>query len=267
MGGREVSTPARAVTSMLNQEVRQYWEKSPCGVPASAINSATERTREWFEATERARYAKEPFIHQVARFPEARGKRLLEVGVGAGVDHLQWARAGADCYGVDLTDTAIELTRQRLALYGLSSRLQRADAESLPFDDNFFDVVYSWGVIHHSEHPEKIVDEIHRILKPGGAFIGMMYHRRSLKVLTAWAYYALLRGRPWRTFRQVVWQHVESKGTKAYTFNELKKMFAAYSEFSGKAIKTPYDTRAFARWLHPLLPDRWGWFFVLRASK
>jgi 2-polyprenyl-3-methyl-5-hydroxy-6-metoxy-1,4-benzoquinol methylase len=72
-----------------------------------------------------------------------------EVGVGAGTDHLQWARAGALCHGVDLTDAAIETTRARLAHYGFTSELRRVDAETLPFPDDTFDVVWSWGVIHH----------------------------------------------------------------------------------------------------------------------
>src|SRR5205085_1465488 len=81
-------------------------------------------------------------------------------------DHLQWARAGCLCHGVDLTDAAIETTRAHLALHGLSSDLRRVDAETLPFDDASFDIVWSWGVIHHSEHPERIIAEIRRVLRP-----------------------------------------------------------------------------------------------------
>jgi ubiquinone/menaquinone biosynthesis C-methylase UbiE len=261
-----VTSNSTAPTS-LNQEVRAYWEASPCGVSEDVASRSAARTREWFEANEELRYRKEPFIHAVAQFTRYRGKRLLEVGVGAGADHLQWARAGAVCHGVDLTQAGIDITRERLAVYGLSSQLQRVDAESLPFADNSFDVVYSWGVIHHSENPERIVAEIHRVLTPGGTFIGMMYHRHSLKVLTAWVYYALLRGKPWRTFRQVLWQHVESKGTKAYTRQELKQLFSQFSGLTLQPIKTPYDTRAFPRWLHRFLPNEWGWFMALRATK
>src|SRR6185295_8564705 len=164
----------------LNEQVRQFWESEVCGTNPDLIGNAPTRSREWFESVEQHRYKAEPYIREVAQFSRAKGKRLLEVGVGAGTDHLQWARAGADCYGVDLTDAAIDTTRERLALYDLSSNLQRVDAEHLPFEDNSFDFVYSWGVIHHSEKPEAIIAEIHRILKPGGMFIGMMYHRPAL---------------------------------------------------------------------------------------
>jgi ubiquinone/menaquinone biosynthesis C-methylase UbiE len=253
--------------SKLNDAVRSYWEGSPCGVSPKVVGDVQERSREWFERIEQARYETEPFVHSVAQFSRAHGKKLLEIGVGAGVDHLQWARAGANCYGVDLTDAAIELTRARLETYGLSSNLQRVDAEELPFPDNSFDMVYSWGVIHHSAHPERIVAEVHRVLKPGGKFIGMMYHRHSLKVFTAWVYWAAIRGKPWRSFRNVLWNHVESPGTKAYTVAELKRMFSSFSAFSAQPIKTPYDTRVYPSWLHRFFPDQWGWFIALRATK
>src|SRR5262245_45517619 len=157
----------------LNERVRSYGGAEPCGTEASIAAGFEPGTRAWFERIEEHRYAAEPFIHQVAQFTRHRGGKVLEVGVGAGTDHLQWARAGCECFGVDLTDAAIAVTRKRLQTYGLDLRLQRVDAESLPFDDGTFDIVYSWGVIHHSERPEQIAREIHRVLKPGGSFIGM----------------------------------------------------------------------------------------------
>src|SRR5688572_26194570 len=136
----------------LNDEVRDFWERQPCGTDPRLVGALQPLTREWFEAVERYRYDVEPMIHAVAQFTRHHGKRVLEVGVGAGTDHLQWARAGALLTGVDLTDAAIETTRARLAAYGFSSDLRRVDAETLPFPDDSYDVVYSWGVIHHSEH-------------------------------------------------------------------------------------------------------------------
>lgn len=225
------------------------------------------QTREWFERIETHRYEVEPFIHSVAQFTRWHGKKLLEIGVGAGTDHLQWARAGAECYGVDLTEAAIEATKARLALYGFTSNLQRIDAEALPFPDEFFNLVYSWGVIHHSEHPERIIKEIKRVLKPGGVFIGMVYGRHSPTVLKVWLKHALLRGKPWRSFADVVWNHVESVGTKAYTAPELQQLFAEFSSLTAKPVITPYDTRKLPNWLSQYFPDSWGWFITLKAVK
>ena len=130
-----------------NEDVRQYWDQEACGTYESVVGTLPELSREWFALIEQHRYAMEPFIQTFAQFPAHRGKTMLEVGVGAGTDHLQWARAGAVCHGVDLTQRAIDTTQAHLALHGLSSNLQRIDAETLPFPNEFFDVVYSWGVI------------------------------------------------------------------------------------------------------------------------
>lgn len=256
-----------SMTQISNEAVRGYWEREPCGTGDKVTGTALAGSLDYFERVEDYRYGVEPFIHSVAQFTRHHGKTLLEVGVGAGTDHLQWARAGARCYGVDLTDAAVEMTRQRLALHGLSSHLQRADAESLPFPDNFFDVVYSWGVIHHSTHPERVVKEILRVLKPGGMFIGMMYGRRSLKVLKTWIWFALLRGKPWMSAHQVLSRHVESPGTKAYTLKEIKALFSEFRQLSCQPLLTIYDTRPLPHWFSKFLPDDWGWFIALRARK
>src|SRR6185312_15557174 len=142
------------MASKLNDDVRKFWERGPVGTDARITGDLAPRSAEWFAQVEENRYAREPFIHAVAQFTRHRGARLLEIGVGAGSDHLQWARAGCLCHGVDLTDAAIATTRAHLALHGLASDLRRIDAETLPFAAESFDLVWSWGVIHHSEHPE-----------------------------------------------------------------------------------------------------------------
>jgi SAM-dependent methyltransferase len=251
----------------LNDQVRGFWEAEPCGTGDEIVGDLAPRTREWFEQVEAHRYAVEPFIHSVAQFTRHRGKKILEVGVGAGTDHLQWARAGCDCHGVDLTQAAIDTTRARLELYGLRSNLQRLDAERLPFADDAFDLVYSWGVIHHSARPESIVAEIWRVLKPGGRFIGMVYGRRSVLAFKLWVRHALLKGRPWRSASDVVWHHVESIGTKAYTVAEARALFGAFAEVEARPLITPYDEALFPRWLARFFPDDWGWFIALRARK
>lgn len=250
----------------LNGKVRSYWEREPCGTSPWIVGKAAEGTREWFADVERHRYEQEPHIFAAAQFTRWTGKQLLEVGVGAGSDHLQFARAGAICHGVDLTEAGIETTRKHLALHGLTSDLRRADAESLPFAPRTFDAVYSWGVIHHSEKPERIVSEIGRVLKPGGAFIGMMYARRSLVACKLWVRRALLAGKPLRSLSDVLWHHMESIGTKAYTDAELRRMFGAFSKVELTRVATVYDRK----WLGPLArfaPDALGWNFAIRATR
>jgi SAM-dependent methyltransferase len=251
----------------LNQEVRSYWEKEPCGTDEGIVGKLTPLSLEWFEQIESHRYTVEPFIHSAAQFTRHHGKTMLEVGVGAGTDHLQWARAGCICHGVDLTDAAIETTRARFAHYGLQSTLQRFDAETLPYPDAMFDLVYSWGVIHHSADPDSIIAEIHRVLKPGGRFIGMVYGRRSPAVFKLWIRHGLLRGRPWRSFSDIVWNHVESRGTKAYTTVELELLLNTFGSCTVRPLMTSYDLISWPAWIGRLFSERWGWFITFDASK
>lgn len=250
-----------------NEDTRRYWNQEACGTGRPIVGEAPELTREWFERIETHRYALEPFIHSVAQFTRHHGERLLEVGVGAGTDHLQWARAGLDCHGVDLTQRAIDVTRARLALYGFTSDLQRIDAEILPFDDDTFDLVYSWGVIHHAEHPERIIGEVRRVLKPNGLFIGMLYGRHSLVAMKLWVKHGLFRGRPDRTLSDLVARHMESPGTKAYTVSEVRGLFDQFSRLTVTTLLTPYDRLRLPAWLTGLIPERWGWFLCIHAVK
>jgi ubiquinone/menaquinone biosynthesis C-methylase UbiE len=250
-----------------NVEVRSFWEQEPCGTSREIVGHAEFHTRDWFEQVERYRYDVEPFIHSVAQFTRHHGKTILEVGVGAGTDHLQWARAGCRCHGVDLTAAAIEATRDRLALYGFTSELHCLDAEALPFDDEHFDVVYSWGVIHHTARPDRLVHEIHRVLKPHGLFIGMMYGRHSLTALRIWARHAVLKCRPWRSISEIIATQVESAGTKAYTVAELQQLFAAFSMFTAKPVLALSDRSGWPTWISRFFPDEWGWFVTLAGQK
>jgi len=251
----------------LTQRVRAYWEGTPCGTNPEIVGEVDPLSREWFERVETQRYAAEPFIHSIAQFTRHHGKCVLEVGVGAGTDHLQWARAGAECHGVDLTEAAIEITRARLAHYGFSSRLQRINAEQIPYPDASFDLVYSWGVIHHAERPEMVIAEIRRVLRPGGQFIGMLYGRRSLVALRFWLRHALLAGRPWRSLAYVIWHYMESVGTRCYTAAELRALFGEFASVRTIPLITSYDTAYLPLWLARLMPDSLGWFIAVQAVK
>lgn len=251
----------------LNEEVREFWEREPCGNGTHITGKLERQGKEWFERVERNRYEVEPMIHSVAEFQRHHGKTMLEVGVGAGTDHLQWARAGLKCHGVDLTDAAIATTSKRLALYGFTSELQRIDAEILPFENEQFDLVYSWGVIHHSEHPDRIIAEILRVLKPGGTFIGMLYADKSVGVFNVWVKHALLKGKPWLSFDYINWHYMESIGTKGYNIKKLRQMFAIFSETEVRQWITEHDKQKWPRWISCFFPDSWGRYISLRAVK
>jgi len=160
----------------LKERVRAFWQAHPCG---TKFSDAEIGTREFFERVEAHRYAKEWHIPAAANFAAARGLRVLEIGCGLGTDGAQFALAGADYTGIDLTNASIELARKRFELAGLRGEFGIADAEQLDFPDNAFDLVYSHGVLHHTPDTARAVREIHRVLKPGGRAIVMLYHRGS----------------------------------------------------------------------------------------
>jgi len=160
----------------LKERVRAFWQANPCGVKFA---DAAPGTRHFYELVEAHRYTKEWHIPSAADFSNARGLKVLEIGCGLGTDGAQFAEAGADYTGVDLTEAAVELARKRFELFNLSGTFQTADAENLHFADEGFDLVYSHGVLHHTPDTEKAIREIHRVLRPGGRAVVMLYHRGS----------------------------------------------------------------------------------------
>ena len=207
--------------SDLKQQVCDFWTEASCGEELYLKGDRPED----FAAQAEARYRLEPYIATFARFEEAGGKDVLEIGVGLGADHQRFAEAGARLRGIDLTQTAIDHTRKRLSGFGLESELRVADAEALPFADDSFDIVYSWGVIHHSPDTPRAAREILRVLRPGGRFAVMIYHRHSMIGYMLWLRYALLRGRPLTGLDEIYAKYLESPGTKAYTPAEAALLF------------------------------------------
>lgn len=215
-------------------EVYGFWNRASCGEELYLDDRG-------YEGQAEQRYSLEPYILEFADFPSAAGKDVLEVGVGLGADHEQFARAGAVLSGIDLTPRAIHHTRQRLQALGFSSNLQVGDAENLPFPDDSFDLVYSWGVIHHSPDTEKAAKEILRVLRPGGRFAVMIYHRYSLVGLMLWLRYALLSGKPFTSLTKIYANHLESPGTKAYSVSEAKALFSGARAVSARTVLTHGD--------------------------
>lgn len=257
------------------ENVRDFWNTDPCGTRYL-------EGKEDFEAHARARYSLEPFIFDFAQFDRARGLRILEVGVGMGADYLEWLKAGARATGVDLSAASIERTRQRCQQAGYQPDLRVADAEQLPFPDNAFDVVYSYGVMHHSPNTEQCVGEAWRVLKPGASARIMIYHHSSITGAMLWLRYGFLRG---KSLRQSVFDHLESPGTKSYTRAEALALFSSFTKVQMRLVFSPGDlllhqpsTRfqsGFYRLAWKMFPrgfvrrfgQPWGLFLLISAEK
>jgi SAM-dependent methyltransferase len=250
--------------AVLKEQAKSYWEAQPCETDRA---KSPAHTRAYFDEIESARYAGQAFIHSFAQFTRWRGKRVLEIGCGAGTDSLQFARAGALLTSIDLTSAAVALTRERLALNDLSADVRQADIECLPFEEGEFDLVYSWGVLHHTPDTVSTFDEILRVLKPGGSIVIMLYHRHSIVAWRVWQKYALRAGHPFRSLAEVMSRHVENPGTKAYTRKELRRTFSRFSEVDVEPVLTPYDLYRLPVWLRLWLPAAWGWFLIVSGRK
>jgi ubiquinone/menaquinone biosynthesis C-methylase UbiE len=207
-------------------EVRRFWDAASCGEVYAEGDTAEDKLRQNGEA----RYRLEPYIHKFARFREGFGQDVLEIGVGMGADHLEWARSGPHhLAGIDLTPRAVSWTAQRLDTFGLKSDLWEGDAENLPFADRSFGIVYSWGVLHHSPDTLRAFLEAHRVLRPGGTLRVMIYHRPSIVGAMLWGRYGLATGHPARSMQEIYAHHLESPGTKGDTVSEARRLVAPFS--------------------------------------
>jgi len=176
---RLLSLPAFVMAennSILKERVRAFWQDNPCG---TKFADAPPGSRRFYELVEQHRYQKEWHIPAAAKFNETKDLSVLEVGCGLGTDGAQFAQAGANYTGIDLTDAAVELAKRRFELFQLPGTFRVADAEHLDFPDNSFDLVYSHGVLHHTPDIAAAVREVHRVLRPGGKATVMLYHRDS----------------------------------------------------------------------------------------
>ncbi len=215
----------------LKEDVQAFWQAGSCG----EVYAQGDTERERFAAHASERYTLEPYIIDFARTADGKDKDVLEIGVGMGADHLMWAQSGPrSLTGVDLTQAAVDKTLRRLELHGLSSDVRVADAEALPFDDDSFDIVYSWGVLHHTPRTAEAINEVHRVLRPGGIARIAIYHRRSIMAMAMWFRYGLARGRPWMSLEEVYRDYVESPGTKAYTVDEGRALFERFEEVDAR---------------------------------
>jgi ubiquinone/menaquinone biosynthesis C-methylase UbiE len=270
----------------LKEKVRQHWELEVCGTRYKDGESI----EDILEGTEKARYALELDIPAFAEFEKFSGKRVLEIGVGGGVDHLQWYKVGADVFGIDLTDAAVERTFQRLRKSGFSislARLHKGDAEGLDFPEESFDLVYSWGVLHHTPDTPKAFSEILRVLKRGGQVRAMIYHHPSWTALLLWILRGHLRGRPFTSPRKIVFEQLESPGTKTYTLAEAERMLREVgfsriqtwtrlstgdllitrpsSKYQGRLYSVLF--RLYPRWIVRMIGHRFGLNLLLIATK
>jgi 2-polyprenyl-3-methyl-5-hydroxy-6-metoxy-1,4-benzoquinol methylase len=265
--------------------VREFWNARPCNIRHSAKPVGD---REYFDEVEARKYLVEPHIPRLAEFSRWAGKRVLEVGCGIGTDTINFARAGAQVTAVDLSERSLEIARQRAAVYGLTNiSFVHANVEELSevLRGEQYDLVYSFGVIHHTPHPEAALRELVALLRPGGTLKIMVYHRRSWKVFAIVATYG--RGAFWRLER-VVARHSEAQEGCPVTYTYTRAQARGLIEGAGCQPRDLFVDHIFAWkiadyvnyryrrvWYFRMLPApmfrwlerRFGWHLCVTAVK
>ena len=207
------------------ETVRKYWNARPCNIRHSPKPVGE---REYFDEVEARKYFVEPHIPTFADFSRWKGKRVLEIGCGIGTDTMNFARAGAQVTAIDLSDHSLDIAKQRATVFGLRNiTFLNADIERLSsvLPPEPYDLVYSFGVIHHTPHPDVALQQIREYLKPGGTLKVMVYHRYSWKVLAALLSYG--RGAFWK-LNEIIARHSEAQTgcpvTYSYSRQELRRL-------------------------------------------
>lgn len=213
------------------ETVASYWNNRPCNIR----HSKSERgTKQYYDEVEWRKYFVEPHIPAFAEFNKWKGKKVLEIGCGIGTDTMNFARAGATVTAVDLSIESMNIAKHRAEVFGLSDRITfyNANAEELSktVPPEHYDLVYSFGVIHHTPHPERVIEEIKKhYVNENSTFKIMMYNRYSLKSLRIILTEG--KGKFWQAEKLVATHSEAQTGcpvTYTYTHNSIKKLLKGF---------------------------------------
>lgn len=276
-------TLTQAFSTRTIADVRRYWDARPCNIRHSPKQVGT---REYFDEVEARKYFVEPHIPAFAEFERWNGKKVLEIGCGIGTDTIRFARAGAQVTAVDLSTESLAVARRRAAVFGLEDRItfHQVDAERLsevvPVET--YDLVYSFGVVHHTPHPRNVIGEIRKYMGPQSVLKMMVYHRYSHKVL--WILLRYGRGAFWK-LDELVARHSEAQTgcpiTYSYSRRTVRDLLEGFTVESTRVDHIfPYRIPEYRRyeyrkvWYFAMLPNcvfRWlekrvGWHLCVQAT-
>jgi SAM-dependent methyltransferase len=242
-----------AAQAGLEAAIRAYWDER---IHDIELSKDPRGTAAFYAALDRYRLGKCSYLLQAVDFGGWPGRDVLEMGCGAGLDLVRFARAGARVTGVDVAPRALDLARDYCRIAGVTATLLEADAARLPMADDCFDLVYCHGVLPFAANPAGLITEAHRVLRPGGTAIFMAYNRRSWMRLAT----KLFRLPP---------GHGDAPGFRLYDHDELANLLSIFAETVITAEKLPIASgrgegitgRIFS-WLRP-----YGWHLLARCRK
>jgi len=284
------------------EKVREYWNQRPCNIRHSPSPIGT---KQYFDEVEARKYFVEPHIPIFAEFVEAlphltprpashgsvfekwKGKKVLEIGCGIGTDTINFARAGAKVAAVEISEKSLDLAQQRAKVYNLENRIKfyLGNAEELSkfVPPEKYDLIYSFGVIHHTPYPEKVMEEIKKYTKSGTVIKIMVYHRYSWKVF--WILFAFGKGAFWK-LNKIVAQHSEAQTgspvTYTYSKREVRKLLKGFkiadisiehifpykiSDYIKYRYKKVWYFRYLPKAVFSWLEKHFGWHLLINAEK
>ncbi len=268
----------------INQ-VKDYWNERPCNIRHSTAEIGT---IEYFNQVEARKYFVEPHIPLFAEFDKWKGKKVLEIGCGIGTDTINFARAGAEVTAVDLSVKSLELAKKRAEVFGFSNQINflEANAERLSefVKPQKFDLIYSFGVIHHSPHPENIIEQIKTNYAGENSTLKLMvYYRYSWKVF--WILMTYGKGKFWKLDEMIATNSEAQTGcpvTYSYTKETLKNLVGSKFDIEDIFVEHifPYRIPEYVKyeyikeWYFRFLPNtlfrqlekRFGWHLCLTAK-
>jgi 2-polyprenyl-3-methyl-5-hydroxy-6-metoxy-1,4-benzoquinol methylase len=242
-------------------QVQKYWDRRPCNIRHSTKPPGT---REYFDEVERRKYFVEPHIPHFAEFSRWQNKRVLEIGCGIGTDTMNFARQAASVTAVDLSEKSLEMARKRAEVYELVDRISffHGSAEHLDqiVPPEAFDLIYSFGVIHHTPHPERILEQLRNYVRPGSTVKIMVYHRYSWKVL--WILMTYGKFQFWK-LTELVARYSEAETGCPVTYSYSRRELRNLMERSGFRVEAIHAEHIFPYRIRDYIQYRYirEWYF------
>ena len=250
----------------LISRITAYWDEH---IHDLAITTHAAGTREFFQQLHEYRYDKLNYLSRLVDFDGYEGKDLLEVGCGVGTDLVRFARGGAKVTGIDFSKTAIDLASKNIEQSGQNGDLRVMDGECMQFTHDTFDVVYAHGVLQYTAAPGKMIAEVHRVLKPGGEAILMVYNKHSWLNLM-------------RKVTHVPLEHEDAPVMRKFSVSDLRQLLLPFQDYRIIPERFPVMTKLHSGWkaqlfnnvfvrVFNLVPRRWirpfGWHLMAFALK